>query len=137
MRNLVALPVFNEAKHIDEVLDEVRCHAETVLVVDDGSMDQTPNILGRRRDICVVRHETNLGYGAAIQTAMNYAAGHGFDSLVTIDCDGQHEPDRIPIMIEALAGYDVVSGSRYLHAFDGDSAPPEDRCASIGSSLPS
>ena len=127
MRSLVALPVFNEARHLNGVLDQVRRYAETILVVDDGSRDRTPAILAERRDVCVLRHPENRGYGAALKSAFEFAAGHGFDAVVTIDCDGQHEPKRIPRFIHALADCDVVSGSRYLHTFDGDSAPPEDR----------
>ena len=67
MRSLVALPVFNEADHVDEVLDQVRQYADTILVVDDGSTDATPEILRRRRDICVVRHRSNQGYGASFE----------------------------------------------------------------------
>ena len=127
MRTLVAIPVFNEASHIADVLDKVRRYSETILVVDDGSTDETPEILRRRRDVCVFRHKQNRGYGAALRTAFRYASGNGFDAIVTIDCDGQHEPKRIPLFVDALQDCDVVSGSRYLHVFDGDSAPPEDR----------
>ena len=127
MRSLVALPVFNEADHVDRVLNQVRQFASTILVVDDGSTDETPEILRQRRDVCVVRHTENRGYGASLKTAFDYAIGHGFECLVTIDCDGQHEPRLIPRFVQALSACDVVSGSRYLHVFDGDSAPPEDR----------
>ena len=127
MRSLVALPVFNEAKHVDAVLDEVRRYVKTILVVDDGSTDGTSQRLDWRRDIRVVHHDRNRGYGAALHTAFEYASAHRFDAIITIDCDGQHEPKRIPLFIDALRDCDVVSGSRYLHTFAGDSAPPEDR----------
>ncbi len=127
-RKLVALPVYNEARHVNRVLDEVRRYADDVLVVDDGSTDGTSGLLEARGDVRVVRHEVNRGYGAALLTAFAYAREQGFDLLVTIDCDGQHEPQRIPEFFEACAGdVDVVSGSRYLAAFEGDSAPPPER----------
>ena len=127
-RRLVALPVYNEARHVDRVLDEVRRYSREVLVVDDGSSDGTAELLARRRDVRVVRHPENRGYGAALLTAFAYAQEHDFDLLVTIDCDGQHEPQRIPSFFDACTpDVDIVSGSRYLEAFSGDSAPPPER----------
>ena len=134
-RRLVALPVFNEASHVDPVLNEVRRHCKAgqqsgaeILVVDDGSTDGTADILSRRGDVRVVRHEKNRGYGAALLSAFRYAQEHGFDLLVTIDCDGQHEPCRIPLFFDACTDdVDIVSGSRYLAQFDGDTPPPPER----------
>jgi dolichol-phosphate mannosyltransferase len=122
------LPVYNEARHVDRVLDEVRRYSREILVVDDGSSDGTAELLARRRDIRVVRHPENRGYGAALLTAFAYSQEHDFDLLVTIDCDGQHEPQRIPHFFEACSSdVDIVSGSRYLEPFPGDSAPPPER----------
>jgi dolichol-phosphate mannosyltransferase len=137
-RFLTALPVYNEARSVSAVLDEVRRHSRHVLVVDDGSTDGTAELLAARRDIARIRHRQNQGYGAALKTAFDYAARHDFDVLVTIDCDGQHEPQRIERFVEACAGsgggerghvprIDIVSGSRYLQQFEGDSEPPGDR----------
>lgn len=132
VRFLTALPVFNEAAHVAPVIREVQRFSPDVLVVDDGSSDATPQILAGLEGIRVVRHPRNAGYGAALRTAFEYTLEHGFDALVTIDCDGQHEPHRIPELVAALQldshdPYDIVSGSRYLQHFDGDSLPPEDR----------
>ena len=127
-RRLVALPVYNEARHVDRVLDEVRRYSREILVVDDGSSDGTAELLARRRDVRVVRHPENRGYGAALLTAFAYAQEHDFELLVTIDCDGQHEPQRIPSFFDACTSeVDIVSGSRYLESFSGDSAPPPER----------
>jgi glycosyltransferase involved in cell wall biosynthesis len=128
-RRLVALPVYNEARHVDRVLDEVRRHSGAeILVVDDGSSDGTSEILARRSDVRVVRHEQNRGYGAALLTAFQYAQDHDFELLVTIDCDGQHEPCRIPKFFDAATDdVDLVSGSRYLAQFEGDTPPPPER----------
>jgi glycosyltransferase involved in cell wall biosynthesis len=127
-RWLVALPVFNEVKHVDSVLDEVKRYCRDVLVVDDGSSDGTAEVLARRKDIRVVRHPQNRGYGGGLITAFEYAQTHHFDKLVTIDCDGQHEPKRIPLFFEMCTpDVDIVSGSRYLRQFSGDSSPPETR----------
>lgn len=128
-RRLVALPVYNEVGHVHRVLEEVRRHsASEILVVDDGSTDGTAKLLAGRRDIRVVTHKQNRGYGAALQSAFQYAQDHDFELLVTIDCDGQHEPQRIPLFFEACTGdVDLVSGSRYLQQFAGDSAAPSQR----------
>lgn len=127
-RWLTALPVFNEAKHVNRVLDEVLRYSKHVLVVDDGSSDGTAELLAARKDIQVVTHAENRGYGAALLTAFDYAQQNGWERIVTIDCDGQHEPKRIPLFFEACDGdVDIVSGSRYLHHFAGDSLPPEQR----------
>lgn len=126
-RALTALPVYNEARHVTSVLDEVRQHCIDVLVVDDGSQDGTAAILAARDDIKVVTHNHNRGYGAALRSAFHYATEHRFDVVVTIDCDGQHEPQRIPQFVDACRGVDIVSGSRYLQLFPGDSQPPPQR----------
>jgi len=126
-RTLVALPVYNEVAHVAEVLDEVLRYGPDVLVVDDGSTDGTSTLLAARRDIRVQRHPRNLGYGMALRTAFDYALREAYDILVTIDCVGQHEPRLIPEFVEACQEADIVSGSRYLKRFPGDSRPPEDR----------
>ncbi len=126
-RWLTALPVFNEARHVCRVLDEVLRYSAEVLVVDDGSTDGTGRLLAERGDILVATHAENRGYGAALLTAFQYAAEHQFEVLVTIDCDGQHEPQRIPRFVAACEDVDIVSGSRYLKHYRGDTAPPEQR----------
>lgn len=126
---LTALPVFNEVRYVNDVLDEVRRYSDHVLVVDDGSTDGTGDLLRQRSDILVALHEKNRGYGAALATAFEYAARHHYDIVVTIDCDGQHEPQRIPSFVRACEANDVdiVSGSRYLEEFDQDSEAPAQR----------
>ncbi len=127
IRFLTVLPVFNEAGHIDRVLDAVAEYALDVLVVDDGSIDATGPMLDARSDVVVVRHEENRGYGAALRTGFAYAVDQGYDLVVTIDCDGQHEPQRIPQFVSAAKDVDIVSGSRYMRTFSGDASPPKDR----------
>jgi len=132
MRWLTALPVFNEAKHLNSVLDAVVRYSPNTLVVDDGSSDATPELLAARSDVNVVRHAENQGYGAALLTAFDYAEENDYDVVVTIDCDGQHEPQRIGQFVAACEAPgrhcpDIVSGSRYLRAFPGDTPPPSER----------
>jgi dolichol-phosphate mannosyltransferase len=125
---LTALPVYNEASHVAHVLEQVRQYSPDVLVVDDGSKDGTAGELAKFPWVRVVTHPRNLGYGAALKSAFDYAARSDFDVLVTIDCDGQHEPRRIPELVAALTDdVDIVSGSRYLKQHPGDSLPPAER----------
>ncbi|WP_164102220.1 glycosyltransferase family 2 protein [Candidatus Laterigemmans baculatus] len=126
-RWLAALPVYNEVAYVDDVLSEVRRYADHVLVVDDGSNDGTSEVLARRSDITVLRHEQNRGYGAALRTAFEYTTAEGFAGVVTLDCDGQHQPMRIPRFIKAAESADIVSGSRYAKQYPGDSEPPAQR----------
>ena len=126
-RFLTALPVFNEAASVNAVLDQVVRYSPQVLVVDDGSSDGTSDILACRSDVRVIRHNTNRGYGAALMTAFDYAARQNFDYVVTIDCDGQHEPIRIPRFVQACNSADIISGSRYLKQYPTDSEPPAQR----------
>jgi glycosyltransferase involved in cell wall biosynthesis len=132
MRVLTALPIYNEERHLVDVLAQVRQFAGDILVVDDGSSDSTPQLLQLLAGIEVVRHFENSGYGAALQTAFNYAIQHEYDVLVTIDCDGQHEPQLIPQLAAAVfpaseEPWDIVSGSRYLTSHSGDSEAPQER----------
>ncbi|QDV14702.1 Undecaprenyl-phosphate mannosyltransferase [Rosistilla oblonga] len=124
---LCALPVYNEVNFVDEVLDNVANYAANILVVDDGSNDGTDARLAQRTDVTVVRHPENRGYGAALTTAFEYAIDNGYDVVVTIDCDGQHQPVRIPDFVAAASQADIVSGSRYLKMSEDDDAPPEER----------
>ncbi len=127
-KTLAAIPVFNEVRHVGRVLREVLHYAEHILVVDDGSWDGTDAVLRYFPQIHTVRHPRNLGYGAALRTAFQFAKEHGYEILVTLDCDGQHEPRRIPEFVRACSqNVDIVSGSRYLKRFPEDGRPPPDR----------
>jgi glycosyltransferase involved in cell wall biosynthesis len=127
MRLLTAIPVYNEEAHLEPVLAEVLRYADDVLVVDDGSTDRTPELLGRFPQIQVIRHPKNRGYGAGLKSAFRRAIEGGYDGLVTLDCDGQHEPEMIPEVAAPLDRADIVSGSRYLKVFDPTQRPPEQR----------
>jgi len=126
-RILTILPVYNEVAHVGAVLDETLRYCRDVLVVNDGSRDGTTALLAGRSDVQVINHPTNSGYGAALCTGFQHAFRKDYDIVVTIDCDGQHQPCRILQFVEACRSVDVVSGSRYLHSFRDDSRPPEQR----------
>src|SRR5579862_3698696 len=127
MKILTAIPVYNEERHLESVLSEVRRYSPEILVVNDGSTDRTVDLLEGQRDIEVITHPQNRGYGAALSSAFRHAIENGVDILVTMDCDGQHEPARIPVLLEAIHDVDIVSGSRYLRDFRQNSLPPQDR----------
>jgi glycosyltransferase involved in cell wall biosynthesis len=133
MRTLVAIPTYNEQKHVERVLSETLKHAENVLVVDDGSTDSTPCLLPRF-PVEVIRHARNRGYGRSLQDAFRWAEVDGYDWVITMDCDEQHEPAAIPRFLDAIRedDADVISGSRYLVQHEGDDAPPPQRRAING-----
>lgn len=130
MRILVAIPVFNEQQHVTRVLNEVRSYASDILVVDDASTDQTPNLLARQ-PVDVIRHAVNRGYGRSIRDAFRWADCYNFDGIITMDCDEQHEPTSLPCFQESLRSSkaDLISGSRYLGMNSCGEPPPEDRRA--------
>ncbi len=131
MRYLVAIPVFNEARYLESVLRTVRHYAYDILIVDDGSTDQTPQLLAAEPDVHVVRHRENRGYGQSLIDAFAFAQARGYDWLVTMDCDEQHEAAQIPEFLAAAAcdDADIISGSRYLQSLPGNSKAPPDRQA--------
>jgi dolichol-phosphate mannosyltransferase len=149
---LTAIPVYNEADSVLSVLREVQTYCPYILIVDDGSSDETPaqlehlphqsigppfqdwprgrsNSNGIRHPVTVVRHPVNRGYGAALRSAFCFAIRHDYSWVITIDCDGQHEPQRIPNFLHVCQEdkVDIVSGSRYLDSFPDDSLAPADR----------
>jgi dolichol-phosphate mannosyltransferase len=127
MRWLTAIPVYNEAKHLQTVLREVRRFSPDILVVNDGSTDGTAELLAPEPGLRIITHPQNRGYGAALISAFQDAVSRGVDVLVTMDCDGQHEPGRIAVLLEAIHDADIVSGSRYLRDFRQNTPVPEER----------
>lgn len=129
MRDGVLMPVFNEASTVAGVLDAVREHYDgEVIVVDDGSTDGTPVVLAGRSDVAVVRLDRNCGYGCALRIGFDVARELGIARLVTMDCDGQHEPAHIPQFLDALdQSVSIVSGSRYLPGSETVGEAPPDR----------
>lgn len=126
---LVAIPVYNEEQYVSRVLSAVLRQIDDVLVIDDGSSDRTVEVLPKF-PVDVIRHGQNRGYGRSMRDAFAWAAVHGFDWVVTMDCDEQHEPASIPLFLDAARTdrHDVVSGSRYLSkAGDAIGSPPADR----------
>lgn len=117
MRGLLIIPAYNEEPNLPTVLTRVRQArlVEDVLVVNDGSKDGTEQVL-RRLGQNHLRHPINLGYARAIQTGLRFASDHGYDYVVMLDADGQHDPTAVPRLTEAVKGgqADVVVGSRFV-----------------------
>jgi glycosyltransferase involved in cell wall biosynthesis len=112
---IIGIPAFNEEKTIARVVLEAQKYAHFVVVCDDGSTDKTGEI-AERLGVAVVRHETNLGYGAALQSLFKEAKGLNVDVLVTLDADGQHDPAQIPQLVKPIEDgvAEVVLGSRFM-----------------------
>lgn len=130
MRFIVAIPVYNEEKYVAKVLDRVLAQSPDVLVIDDGSTDSTPCLLPKW-PVEVIRHATNRGYGRSLLDAFRWAHVDGYDWIITMDCDEQHEPESIPAFIEAALAddADVISGSRYTPDSIAAGAAPANRRA--------
>ena len=113
----VVVPAYNEARRIAQTIRSVRAHCPNVVVVDDGSCDETSE-LALVEDIWVLRHPVNLGQGAALQTGIDFACHQGADVIVTFDADGQHSAADIDRMVEPIVQgkCDVTLGSRFLRS---------------------
>jgi len=126
MRFLVAMPLYNEERYIERVLRCAMKFADDILVVNDGSSDQGAQ-KARAMGVEVIDHPTNYGYGRALSDAFAYAAGKGYDVVITMDADLQHLPRYIPAFLWAIPDYDIVSGSRYLVGQPEDTSAPAER----------
>ena len=113
MKILAAIPCYNESLAIGSVILKASRYVDEVLVVDDGSIDDTVAI-ATAAGATVVAHECNRGKGRAVKNALRYAVGHSFDALVLLDGDGQHDPNEIPQLLVPLINdaADIVIGFR-------------------------
>jgi hypothetical protein len=116
-RTLIIIPAHNEELNIGRVVEELRArrYGHDIIVVDDASTDGTAEEL-RRLAQRTIRLSTNLGYGGAIQAGFKYALTHGYDYVVQMDGDGQHDPASIPALLETVRSgqADVALGSRFI-----------------------
>jgi glycosyltransferase involved in cell wall biosynthesis len=113
----VLLPAYNEEIAIGSMVILSLEYADEVIVIDDGSTDRTAQI-SKLAGATVLSHQTNKGKGVALKTGFEYASG--YDIIITIDADGQHNPSEIPKLIKPIEDdtADIVNGSRYLNGHD-------------------
>ncbi len=109
---LALIPAWNEGSRIGPVVQATRGHLP-VLVVDDGSQDNTASV-AREAGATVLIHSHNRGKGVALTTGFDWALSHGYEAVLTLDADGQHDPDDIPKFLRAHASdqYDLIIGKR-------------------------
>ena len=112
--NLACIPAYNEENHIADVIKKSLLYVDQVVVCDDGSTDDTAKIA--KSAGAIVISQSNQGYGAAISTLFDYARRNNAKIMVTLDSDGQHNPEQIPLLLDAIIthGVDVSVGSRFL-----------------------
>jgi glycosyltransferase involved in cell wall biosynthesis len=124
VRILVCIPAFNEAKTIADIIMKSKKYANAVIVYDDGSTDDTHEA-ANSAGATVIRNTENKGYGVAIRSLFQAAKEQNADIMVTLDSDGQHNPDQIPQLIEPLLKqrFDMVIGSRFLDSNDKEKVP--------------
>lgn len=108
---VAVVAAYNEEKYIGDVLKKIKRRIGSIIVVDDGSKDNTSKIAEENGAI-VLRHVINLGKGAAIRTGCDYALKEGAKEIILIDADGQHDPEEIQNFLKALKDKDIVFGYR-------------------------
>jgi len=112
VRVLAGIAAYNEARYIGSIVLQARQHVDEVIVIDDGSTDNTARV-AELAGATVVRHAENSGKGAAIQSILAEAKKRNPDVLVLLDADAQHDPKEIPVLIKPISeGFDLVIGSR-------------------------
>ncbi len=116
MRIVAVIPAYNEEKHIQNVITKTRPFVNEIIVVDDGSKDNT-FLLANALNVTALRHKTNLGKGAALKTGCEAAKILKADVIITIDADGQHRSEDIPHLLEKLQkeNLDIVFSVRSLN----------------------
>jgi glycosyltransferase involved in cell wall biosynthesis len=124
LRVLVCIPAFNESRNIAEIINKSKKYADGVIVYDDGSTDDTYE-LAEKAGAKVIKSPKNTGYGTAIRALFQAARDQNADFMITLDSDGQHNPDHIPRLIEPLRtqNFDIVIGSRFLSKDDREKVP--------------
>lgn len=121
MKVLGLIPAYNACGTVGVVVSGTLRHLEHVVVVDDGSADDTATN-ARTAGAHVISHPVNMGKGAALRTGFDYALANGYEAVLTLDADTQHDPDEIPrLMSGAAGGAGIVVGCRLS---EKDKVPP-------------
>lgn len=129
IRVIVIIPVYNNASTIQCVIEEVLQYTHDLVVVDDGSTDDTYAVCSKIPSIKLLRHDINRGKGAALRTAFQYALDNGFTHAITIDADGQHLSKDIPLFIKKIDEEPATLwiGDRLIPVVGGVDQPPRSR----------
>lgn len=119
MSVFVIIPCYNENLQIRNTVQHLLNKGYSIVVVDDASIDNTSRSI-EDFPVFLLKHEINLGQGAALQTGMEFALAEGADIIVHFDADGQHNPEEIPTLVQPVLDdlADVVLGSRFLRKED-------------------
>src|SRR5208337_4108581 len=112
-RIAVLIPAYNAAASLGGVIEGIKGYLSSIVVVDDGSSDATAEV-ARAAGVQVLRHQINRGKGVALRTGFWFLLHEGYETIITMDADGQHDPSYIPLLIDASEeeGGDIVVGSR-------------------------
>jgi len=115
MNPIAIIPAYNSESYLAKLIPEVGNYIPDILVVDDGSTDATSST-AESLGATVLRHPTNRGKGAALKTGFAYALENNFNPILTLDSDGQHDPQYITAFLQTYeqAGSDLIIGSRIL-----------------------
>ena len=123
----VTIPCFNEEQFIGDTVSRAKAYADSVIVIDDGSTDNTAEV-ARAAGAQVIKHEINKGYGESIKSCFKAAKANDADIVITLDGDGQHNPDEIPKLLTPILDRkaDLVIGSRFLQSNLNETQPVPD-----------
>jgi len=128
MKTLIAIPLFNEEKTIKKLIGLIKKYTGSdILIIDDGSSDNSVKILRSVKNIKLLRNSVRKGYGSTLQKIFDFSIKNNYKYLITLDADLQHEPLYIPEFMKFIQRYDIVSGSRYLKNSKIKSPAPEKR----------
>jgi glycosyltransferase involved in cell wall biosynthesis len=121
---VACIPAYNESKTIGCVIENAKKYVNEIIVYDDGSTDSTDEV-AKAAGASVIRSLFNKGYGVAIKILFQAAREKNADVMITLDSDGQHNPDQIPAVLEPVVkhGFDIAIGSRFLNRADQQKVP--------------
>ena len=121
---IACIPAFNAGKSVGRVISIARKHVDEVIVVNDGSSDNTKDV-AEQAGATVIEHAVNMGYGSAIASGLKAAVKADGEIIVTLDADLQHDPNEIPLLLDPIlkGKADIVTGSRFVINSEGDTLP--------------
>jgi glycosyltransferase involved in cell wall biosynthesis len=111
----IVIPAYNESKHIVGVIKKTKEFCDNIIVIDDGSRDETYNI-AKNQNVFVLKNIVNMGKGAALRTGCDFALQQGARNIVVMDSDGQHNPSKIPLFLDGLKNKEIIFSYRKFSA---------------------